>query len=62
MVHTKRITKEDLEYTPVPIFDCIYCVRHLEDGAYLKNLEYTMQQINSKFLKSTCEKIKEEQD
>lgn len=25
-----KVTKEDMQFTPVPIFDCIYCVRGKE--------------------------------
>ena len=39
---TTKVTKEDLIFTPVPIFDCIYCVRGKQDKRLNQTTEQTV--------------------
>ena len=40
-----KVTKEDLQFTPVPLFDCVYCVRGKLDQALEKTGEDVILKI-----------------
>ena len=44
-----KITKKDLEYTPVPIFDCIYCVSKC-DPVFEQESVKVIAKINRKMI------------
>lgn len=50
-----KVTKEDLQFTPVPLFECIYCVR----GKLEQALEKTGSDVISKIGKNMTKRLAE---
>lgn len=53
MIFKKKVTKEDLTYTPVPVFDCIYCLRDIQaqQKAFKKTSDDSIQALNKKMIR-----------
>jgi len=56
----KKVTKDDLHYTPVPLFECVYCVRDIQ--AQMAAFRETQMKVLNLINKRMIRRIKEEKE